>query len=139
MESQKLEPIAIDSPNLQQLPDYESEKLNLKVINSQRLQQLQEDINKEIRQLLKNSNLSQTLKKYGLSGQKILKVQCSLDITQFISGDSSKGDQTENNSSVENTEIGQKIIEFSMGGFCYPCLGIDLQPDPDYPDGCWVD
>ncbi|MEH1873666.1 hypothetical protein [Nostoc sp.] len=83
MESQKLESIVIDLQRLQQLQDDKYQKLKSIIIVSQRLQQLQNNINKEIIEILNSSNLSKRFDKYGMSGQKNLKVQCSFDLTQF--------------------------------------------------------
>ena len=72
MERQKIEPIVIDLQKIQQLKDY---------------------INQEIIELLNNSKISKAFDKYGISGQNILKVQCSLDITQFQGRDTGIGHQ----------------------------------------------
>ncbi|MEH2326885.1 MAG: hypothetical protein V7K32_25635 [Nostoc sp.] len=83
MESQKLESIVIDLQRLQQLQDDKSQKLKSIIIVSQRLQQLQNNINKEIIELLNSSNVSKRFDKSSISGQKSLKVECSLNLIQF--------------------------------------------------------
>ncbi|WP_392532559.1 hypothetical protein [Nostoc sp. C117] len=140
MESQKVESIVIDSQRPQQRQGDECQTLESKpiVIDSQSLKQLQDKIQKEIRELLANSNVSKILNEHGISGQKILKIQCSIDLTQFKGIDTGNGHQAVG-FSPEILETRQTTVEFFLGGFCNPCLGPDLQPNPDYPDGCWVD
>ncbi|MHC5723808.1 MAG: hypothetical protein ACYT04_39100 [Nostoc sp.] len=109
----------------------EPQKLESIVIDLQTLQQLQCDINKEFSELLNNSNFSQIFDKYNISGQNILKVQCSLDLTQFQGRDTGMGHHpVEFSSEILETE--QTIIESSPSGFCNPC------PAPGYPRGCWI-
>lgn len=137
MEPKKLESIVIDSQTLQQRQDDECQKLESRVIDLQTLQQLQGDINKELSELLNNSKLSNVFDEYGISGQNILKVQCSLDLTQFQGRDTGMGHQVVEFSS-EILELKQKTIEISQPVFCNPCIRSNGQIDPNYPRGCWI-
>ncbi len=60
----------------------ESQTSQPTVIDPQTLQQLEEEIKQEMREILKNSNLSKVLEKYGISEKKVLEIQCSIDITK---------------------------------------------------------
>lgn len=44
--------------------------------------QLEDEIKQEMREILKNSNLSKVLEKYGISEKKVLEIQCSIDLTK---------------------------------------------------------
>jgi large exoprotein involved in heme utilization and adhesion len=75
-------------------------------------------------------------RKYGVSRQKILTFQSSLDLSQYkLRGENTSAQSTQ--SSTENLPKELTPIQTSSV-YHYPCLGPDLQPDPDYPDGCWV-
>ena len=56
------------------------------VIDSQTLQQLQDEIQEEMRETLKNSNLDKILEKYGISGDNILTFQISTDLSNIQAG-----------------------------------------------------
>jgi hypothetical protein len=137
MESSRIDSVTPNSTKLEPLNDDNSQQLELQVIDSQSLQQLQNEIKQEINELLKNSKVSQILKKYGVSGQKILTVQSSLDLSQYkLKENITSALSTQ--SSTENFPTELTPIETSFSVFYNPCLGPDLQPHPDYPDGCWV-
>lgn len=52
-------------------------------MDSQTLQQLQDEIKNELSQSLKNANFETVLEKYGLSGEKVLNLECSIDLSQI--------------------------------------------------------
>ncbi|MBD0388171.1 MAG: hypothetical protein ICV54_17085 [Nostoc sp. C3-bin3] len=52
-------------------------------MDSQTLQQLQDEIRNELSKTLKNANFNTVFEKYGISGEKILKLECSIDLTQL--------------------------------------------------------
>jgi hypothetical protein len=52
-------------------------------MDSQTLQQLQDEIKNELSQSLKNAKFKTVLEKYGISGEKVLKIECSIDLTQI--------------------------------------------------------
>ncbi|WP_373527301.1 hypothetical protein [Nostoc sp.] len=102
------------------------------VIDSQTLQQLEDEIKNELSNILNNSNFGELLKKYGISGQNILKVQCLLDLTKIEVSDTDDNQQTKNFLQTINKEQKPTVKTLSMSGFCKPC------PVPGYPSGCWV-
>ncbi len=53
------------------------------VINDQTLQQVQDEIQQEMREIIKNSNLNNVLEKYGISGENILEVHCNLNLDKI--------------------------------------------------------
>ncbi|WP_298911421.1 hypothetical protein [uncultured Nostoc sp.] len=104
----------------------ESQTSQQAVINPQTLQQLEDDIKNELSNILKNSNFGEVLKKYGISGQEIFKVQCILDLTQMKFSDA-VGDKQVNELLLAIS--GQKMKP--MGCVWYDHL-------PCCPDGGWV-
>jgi uncharacterized protein YutE (UPF0331/DUF86 family) len=104
----------------------ESQTVQPTVIDAQTLQQLEDEIKKELTNILNNSNFGEVLKKYGISGQNVLKVQCLLDLTQIEVSDAIDNQQT--NPQEQDTTF--KTL--SLSGFCNPC------PVPGYPNGCWI-
>ncbi|MEH2313214.1 MAG: hypothetical protein V7K35_17840 [Nostoc sp.] len=65
----------------------ESQKAQPKVLDSEALKQLGDEIKREIRDSLKNSNLSKVLEKYNISRDDVLEIQCSIDPTKLPGGD----------------------------------------------------
>ena len=104
----------------------ESQTVQPTVIDAQTLQQLEDDIKKELTNILNNSNFGEVLKKYGISGQNVLKVQCLLDLTQIQVSDAIDNQQTD----LEGQNTTFKTL--ALGGFVNPC------PVPGYPNGCWI-
>jgi hypothetical protein len=51
-------------------------------LDSLTLEQLQDEIRQEMCEIMKKSKLSKVLEKYGISEKKVLKIQCSIDLTK---------------------------------------------------------
>ncbi len=96
------------------------------VIDPQKLQELEDEIKNELNNILNNSNFSKIVKKYGISGQEILKVQCILDLTQIKSSDA-VGEQKVNELLSAIPDQKMKL----MGCVWYDKL-------PCCPDGGWI-
>ncbi|MHC5596798.1 MAG: hypothetical protein ACYTXC_12800 [Nostoc sp.] len=109
----------------------ESQTLQPIVTDTQTLQQLEDEIKKELTNILNNSNFGELLKKYGISGQNILKVQCLLDLTQIQVSDADDNQEAKNFLQPIQEEK-TTFRTLSISGFCNPC------PVPGYPGGCWV-
>ncbi|MEH2192247.1 MAG: hypothetical protein V7K98_06225 [Nostoc sp.] len=101
------------------------------VIDTQTLQQLEDEIKNELSNILKKSNFGEVLEKYGILGQNILEIQCSLDLTKIEVSDAADNQQA-NDFLQSIKEQNTTVKTFSIGGFCKPC------PVPGYPNGCWV-
>ena len=87
-------------------------------MNSQILQQLQDEIKNELSQSLKNANFKTVLEKYGISGEKVLKLECSIDITQIQMED------TENSSNINSLIPGNNIVKLDCDWCdCCGCCG----------------
>ncbi|MEA5600910.1 hypothetical protein [Nostoc sp. UHCC 0252] len=56
-------------------------------MDSQTLQQLKDEIKNELSQSLKTANFKTVLEKYGISGEKALKLECSIDLSQMQTQD----------------------------------------------------
>jgi hypothetical protein len=65
----------------------ESQTAQQTVVDSQTLDRFKDEIQQEMSQVLKNSNLSKILEKYDISAEKVLKFQCSIDLDQTKSLD----------------------------------------------------
>ncbi|MEH2022485.1 MAG: hypothetical protein V7K62_02620 [Nostoc sp.] len=76
-------------------------------MNSQTLQQLQDEIKNELSQSLKNANFETVLEKYGISGEKVLNLECSIDLSQIQIKD------TENSSNTNSLISGNHIVKLS--------------------------
>ncbi|MBE8986094.1 hypothetical protein [Nostoc sp. LEGE 12450] len=61
----------------------ESQTVQPTVIDAQILQQIQDEIQQEMREIIKNSNLNNVLEKYGISGENILEVHCTVNLDKI--------------------------------------------------------
>ncbi|MBN4001741.1 hypothetical protein [Nostoc sp. LPT] len=61
----------------------ESQTVQSTVIDAQILQQVQDEIQQEMHEIMKNSNLNNVLEKYGISGENILEVHCTLNLDKI--------------------------------------------------------
>ncbi|MEI1373198.1 hypothetical protein PQG02_27800 [Nostoc sp. UHCC 0926] len=87
-------------------------------MDSQTLQQLQDEIKNELSQSLKNASFKTVLEKYGISGEKVLKLECSIDITQIQMKD------TENSSNINSLIPGNHIVKLDCDWCdCCGCCG----------------
>ncbi|AFY50061.1 hypothetical protein Nos7524_4302 [Nostoc sp. PCC 7524] len=57
------------------------------VLDSQTLEALQDEIMQEMRLSLSNSKLKEIFKRYNISGEEVIKIQCSIDPTKIESND----------------------------------------------------
>ncbi|MEH1801159.1 MAG: hypothetical protein V7K64_32685 [Nostoc sp.] len=57
------------------------------LIDAETLKQLEDEIKQEMSEILNKSNLNQILEKYSMSGEKLLKIQCSIHLAQNESRD----------------------------------------------------
>jgi|GEM_PF-2352070 uncharacterized protein YutE (UPF0331/DUF86 family) len=110
----------------------ESQISQLTVIDAQTLQQLEDEIKNELSNILKNSNFGEVLKKYGISGQNILKVQCLLDLAQIEVSNANENQQVNESLPTIIQQQNTTLKTVSVSGFYNPC------PVPGYPSGCWV-
>lgn len=85
-----------------------------KFMDSQTLQQLQDDIKNELSESLKNANFTSLLEKYGISGEKVLKLECSIDLTQI------QMKNTENSSNINSLIPGNHIVKLGCD-WCACC------------------
>jgi hypothetical protein len=59
-------------------------------LDSLTLEQLQDDIRQQMCEIMKNSKLSKVLENYGISEKKVLKIQCSIDLTKTHLSDTNR-------------------------------------------------
>ncbi|MFN6464187.1 MAG: hypothetical protein RMZ41_020560 [Nostoc sp. DedVER02] len=83
-------------------------------MNSQTLQQLQDEIKNELSQSLKNANFDALLEKYGISGEKVLKLECSIDLSQIQINDPT------NSSNINSLIPGNHIVKLDCD-WCACC------------------
>ena len=60
------------------------------IIHAQTLEKLEAEIQQEMCEILKNANFDKILEKYGISEEKNLQVECSLDLQQFANKPATK-------------------------------------------------
>lgn len=84
-------------------------------MDSQTLQQLQDEIKNELSQSLMSANFETVLEKYGISGEKVLKLECSIDLSQI------QIKNTENSSNKNLLIPGNHIVKLDCD-WC-PCCG----------------
>ncbi|MBG1266136.1 hypothetical protein [Nostoc sp. WHI] len=91
-------------------------------IDAQILQQVQDEIQREITEILENSNFHKVLEKHSISGDKVLKIQfqCSINLNKVQ--DSNAIDNKQANKFL--TEIsgrpGQELVLVTKS-LCIPC------------------
>ncbi|WP_066381997.1 MULTISPECIES: hypothetical protein [unclassified Anabaena] len=105
-----------------------SQNLQETVLDSQTLKQLQSDIQKELLEVLNNSQLSKVLQKYGISQSEVLKISYQLDLNKL---QNIVTDQNQLSKDCLLTTEQQQIEASAV--LLKPC------PIEGYPDGCWVD
>ncbi|MEH1948559.1 MAG: hypothetical protein V7K77_16650 [Nostoc sp.] len=80
----------------------------------QTLEQLKDEIKNELSQSLKNANFETVLEKYGISGEKVLNLECSIDLSQIQIKD------TKNFSNTNSLIPGNHIVKLSCA-WCACC------------------
>lgn len=84
----------------------------------QTLEQLKDEIKNELSQSLKNAKFKTVLEKYGISGEKVLTLECSIDISQIQMKD------TENSSNINSLIPGNHIMKLGCDWCdCCGCCG----------------
>ncbi|MEH2068742.1 MAG: hypothetical protein V7K47_11370 [Nostoc sp.] len=89
----------------------DSQILQPTIIDTQTLEKLEAEIQQEMCEILKNANFHNILEKYGISQEKNLQLECSLDLTQIII------------SGTEHSLIKPSKRTFLSGCWC-PCRGV---------------
>ncbi len=98
----------------------ESQTVQSTVIDAQTLQQLQDEIQQEMREMMKNSNLSNVLEKYSISGENIFEVNCTLDLAKIQNSDAVGKQKVQNFAAVipHNKIVLKGCITTNQGTIC---------------------